>query len=359
VKCEKKEFESATDDWMTEVRKCECRKMSQSFLKSLDTLEDGNKIKYQAIKQAKLASNPPFLHIYIGVFITPIINMKLASIIFQSLCSILWLTVSRASDLANVKVLQTLYISHSTSSESSFTDRGTITLTLDESNNLQVNIDNNNSIPKIEGNLNALYKVRVSSSPQPDDHDNNTFVQTSVPLCSIMQANFRDELELTLSPTGSVLSISYNPLVSPLAPSCEEVVKIMEEDQKERSFQSKATVQIGKEGIAIPLLVQSKPVIGYKWLKQVRKEGSSVGATGENKADGAPFVDPTRMEEGTQNQSFLRKYWYIILPITLMSMLGGEDPQPKTSSSGATAAATSSVLAGASSASRQRRGKRN
>jgi hypothetical protein len=65
VKCEKKEFESATDDWMTEVRKCECRKMSQSFLKSLDTLEDGNKIKYQAIKQAKLASNPPFLHIYI------------------------------------------------------------------------------------------------------------------------------------------------------------------------------------------------------------------------------------------------------------------------------------------------------
>jgi hypothetical protein len=274
----------------------------------------------------------------------------------------IWLSFSYASDVSNGKILQTLYVSHATSSSSAFTDRGTITLTLDEDDNLQVSIENNESIPKIDGDMNSLYKIRVSTSPQPDGRENNTFVQTSVPLCSIMQSNFRDEMELTLSPTGSVLSVSYKPLVSPLAPSCEEVVKIMEEDPKERSFQSRATVQIGKEGIAIPLLVQSKPVMGYNWLKQVRKEGSSVGADGENRVDGAAFVDPTRAEEGTQNQSFLRKYWYIILPITLMSMLGGEDPQSSTSSSStaaATAAATGTAMAGASSASRQRRGKRN
>lgn len=264
-------------------------------------------------------------------------------------------------------MLQTLYLSHGTSSSSSFTDRGTITLTLDENDNLQVNIENNNSIPSIEEDLKSLYKIRVSTHPQSDNHDGTTFVQTSAPLCSILQANFRDEIELTLSPTGSILSISYNPLVSPLAPSCEELVKIMGEDQKERSFQSRANIQVGKEGIAIPLLVQSKPVIGYKWLKQVRKEGSSVGTDGEKKVDGTAFVDPTQTEEGTQNQSFLRKYWYIILPITLMSMMGGEDPQSSAASSSTSAAAAASTgpgavtaaMAGASSASRQRRGKRS
>lgn len=297
--------------------------------------------------------------------------MRLASIIFQLAFSLSWLVMSHASsELANSKVLQTLYLSHATSSSSSFTDRGTITLTLDDNDHLQVNIENNNSIPSIEGDLKSLYKVRVSTHPRPDNHDDTTFVQTSVPLCSIMQANFRDEMELTLSPTGSILSISYKPLISPLAPSCEELVNIMGEDQKERSFQSRANIQIGKEGIAIPLLVQSKPVIGYKWLKQVRKEGSpAVGTDGEKRVDGPAFVDPTQTEEGTQNQSFLRKYWYIILPITLMSMMGGEDPQSSAASSSTSAAAAAAstgpgavtaAMAGASSASsRQRRGKRS
>ena len=62
----------------------------------------------------------------------------------------------------------------------------------------------------------------------------------------------------------------------------------------------------------------------------------------------------------TQNQSFLRKYWYIILPVMIMSLTGGAPPEEgerATTQAAATAGSAAAATAGA--AARPRRGKRS
>lgn len=160
-----------------------------------------------------------------------------------------------------------------------------------------------------------------------------------------------DEFTLTLNNRASVVSMAYAPLVSPLAPSCDEL-----EPTTTKEFVSKISLETATPAMAVPsVLPNTKPPPGLKFLKS------------KNNKNGNPEGE----EEATTPQSFLKKYWYIILPVFIMSMISGggqEEPQqaphPSQQQGGgqvaATAPATSSQAAVPSGGGAQprRRGKR-
>lgn len=173
-----------------------------------------------------------------------------------------------------------------------------------------------------------------------------------------LSAMCSDEFTLTFNHQKSVISMAYEPLVSPLAPSCDDLQPTT--DAKE--FTSKISLETATPGMVLPaVLPQNKPPVGLKFLKS--KNGS-----------GSPALEGT--EEEATAQSFLRKYWYIILPLFIMSMTsgggGGEQEAPHPSQQqqqggggqaavAPVAAASTSSQAGTSSGSGgqpRRRGKR-
>ena len=86
---------------------------------------------------------------------------------------------------------------------------------------------------------------------------------------------------------------------------------------------------------------------------------------------GAPPI-PGVKPEGGKPQSFLFKYWYVILPLALMSFMGTGAPEDEAPAAGgapsaggvpkvggAHAVAQAAAASGGESVSKQRRGKRN
>ena len=189
------------------------------------------------------------------------------------------------------------------------------------------------------------------------------------PRVSLIFVSFcREEIGITLGNTGSIISISYKPLASPLAPPCHEL-KPLSEASKERQFAFKTAVShsTAKTGMSIPsVLPSTKPVPGYKWIKRLKNSspGSDAGNTygnGEAGAEDGAGFDPEG-KDIPENHSFLRKYWYVVLPVTIMTLMGPEEPDAGGAGAGAKAAAPA-VAAGASAAAasgagKKRRGKR-
>lgn len=197
-----------------------------------------------------------------------------------------------------------------------------------------------------------MYSVRVV-----DEQGGGSVAMASVPGCDVRRANFREEISLTLGHTGDLLSISYTPLVSPLAPSCGSLSTLFSEDNPSTELKFSTTVKFetATSGMSVPLVLpQTRPPPGLNFYP--RKDGAGPGGK-----TGIPGVD----QDKPQNKSFLMRYWYIILPLAIMSLTGGEEPQQRGGgeqpSSGRPAVA-GGVAAGAASsagaAQRPRRGKR-
>lgn len=165
-----------------------------------------------------------------------------------------------------------------------------------------------------------------------------------------------DEITLTVNNRASVISMAYIPLVSPLAPSCSEV-----ELKEESEFSSKIVLETGKVGMAMPaVLPATKPPLGIKVIKGAKTSQKTNAFTEEQEAVTTP-------------QGFLKRYWYVLLPILIISITGSgpaEEPPkrgPQGEGSGqegaAVAAATPATVVPVaattpSSGGKQRRGKR-
>ena len=159
-------------------------------------------------------------------------------------------------------------------------------------------------------------------------------------------------MTVTLNAQADALSLSYTPLVSPLAPKCDELPPL----EIAPTFTSSVTFETATPGMTIPaLLPQTKPPIGLKFFP--RSQGAQ---------NLPPGVKPEAAEI-TGPQGFLMKYWYIMLPLFIMAMTGGGGEPPPQEEGGqqsagqkpavATAAAPSS--AAPSPAGKVRRGKRS
>ena len=102
--------------------------------------------------------------------------------------------------------------------------------------------------------------------------------------------------------------MAYVPLVSPLAPPCAEM-KVTES----KDFSSKASLETATPGMVVPaVLPNTKPPAGLKFLKS--KNGRNPNPLDQEEPVGGP-------------QEFLRKYWYILLPLFIMSMTSGGAPE--------------------------------
>lgn len=121
-----------------------------------------------------------------------------------------------------------------------------------------------------------------------------------------------------LSDTAKILSLSYMPRVSPLAPtSCED----LEEVEAPALIDTQISFETSTPGMTLRLdLPNGKPPPGIQFFPRPRqKVGGSGGAGGEA---------PPPVEDNTPFW-FLRKYWYIIAPFMLFNLFGAEAEKPK------------------------------
>lgn len=197
-----------------------------------------------------------------------------------------------------------------------WTVRGTIELTIDpeagDSKNEEPSIAISNepiqeSFASSVQHDAALYQMKLGDN-----------ILTTVPACHLRRSNFRDELVLNLNDQAELLSLSYHPIISPLAPkSCGAYESPL---SGEKAFESKISFETAVSGMVVGKPIKDgkssiKPPPGYKWLPGPKSKGAAFDATPkeEQKPPQGPF-------------EFMKRYWYIFLPVLLMNLLGSEAP---------------------------------
>ena len=183
---------------------------------------------------------------------------------------------------------------------------------------------------------------------------------------------YREEISLTIGYTGDLLSVSYNPLVSPLALPCHKLppLSTMKDEDKKLSFQTTVKYTTATHAMSLPIVMpQMRPPPGLVWMKRPGKNNNdmpqSTASASSNSKD-SPFYEP---EDSKRHESFLKKYWYIILPLVIITFLSPEEPaqhaekgnknvpRHQSADAGSTAPTTNTNNA-TNASSRQRRGKR-
>mmetsp|Transcript_9543 Transcript_9543/g.14042 ORF Transcript_9543/g.14042 Transcript_9543/m.14042 type:complete len:308 (+) Transcript_9543:128-1051(+) len=272
---------------------------------------------------------------------------------------------------SSTEVLKTYKIYHSLHSNDIFTPRGTIelsTLTTTTENEKEtsteivasVQQEENclaNAAEEIDGLVTSgnFYRIKVV------DEDTGKSALSSVPACDFRRSNFREEISLSIGHTGSLISVSYKPIVSPLARPCSELPPMTSASNTEFIFQTTVKYTTATPGMTIPVIMPAtRPPNGFGWIKR-KSRPEVAGGTGTNAAGtgGDPnSFDPNAEGENEEHHSFFRRYWYIILPVTVMTFFGSEEPAPEAAQSAGAAAVTAAASA-TGSAPKQRRGKRN
>lgn len=162
-----------------------------------------------------------------------------------------------------------------------------------------------------------------------------------------------------LGPQGDIVSVSYSPIVSPLAPkTCDSLSK-----PTNREFTTKVEWDTAVEGMKLSTVLPNyQPPPGLftlKTKKPLKAEFAAGGGGGEdNKESPPPIQTPF---------DFVKRYWYILLPLLLSNFIGGRGEPPKAEGkAGERAPASSGTLppaaasnSGGGDGARQRRGKRN
>ncbi|KAL3802977.1 hypothetical protein HJC23_011600 [Cyclotella cryptica] len=203
-------------------------------------------------------------------------------------------------------------------------------------------------------------------------------VSASVPGCSVRRSNLREEITLSIGPTGKLMSVSYRPLISPLAAkTCDNLTPLSEkpevifgrnkEDGEEINlmpFKTSVSFESHKPMMEIPtVLPQSRPPPGLNWYRRNAKNNPSplLGSDG-----GPPPFGDEEQPTGIQSTFLYRmitRYWYIALPLFIMGLFGGveEPPSDQTGGGGGAGVATAAggAVAAESARQTQRRGKRD
>jgi len=164
---------------------------------------------------------------------------------------------------------------------------------------------------------NGLYTVIVleEGDNKPSKANTQKYVSASVPSCSLRRANLREEISLSINPTGKLLSVSYRPLISPLAPkSCQQLPPLADKpsaifsrETSEENMPFKTTVSFDSHNpmMAIPtILPNSRPPPGLKWYRKNAKNG--FGSEGGG-IPGVPDEQPRS----------LKKFVYLVIVLHL------------------------------------------
>jgi len=225
----------------------------------------------------------------------------------------------------------------------------------------------------------SYYQLKlVETSANNNKNDKSNEILTSVPACNVRRANFRDEFVVHLQPgTAQALSVTYLPLISPLAPAtCDQYSTASRSTATTtpNSFDSKIEWETAVPGRTVGQPAAIDPVTGkpvggaikappgLKWIPGAQRKTS-------NKDD--PLHANSNNNEPEQEAGvagFLKRYWYILLPMMIFNLMGAAAPaQEEAGAAAATAAvgaagataAVAGATAGSSPATKQRRGKRD
>ena len=150
---------------------------------------------------------------------------------------------------------------------------------------------------------------------------------------------------LTLGPKASAISLAYIPLVSPLAPkSCDHEIwdTKLETNNLPEGWDSRISWETATPGMTVrPVMPNYRPPPGLKWLPRLGsngklyqpqgppQQGGGGGGGGDGKTggdggagpEGQPPVDNTPF-------GFLRRYWYILVPLFLANFMGSPEEKP-------------------------------
>jgi len=183
---------------------------------------------------------------------------------------------------------------------------------------------------------------------------------------------YSDELVLMLGSRATVMSLSYVPLASPLAPPDCAVYRQDNDDENDsraRAFDSRLRTESAIPGMTLrTVLPDYQPPPGLHILKVPSAGGGGPAAKllGGQTAENAP-ADPFPL-------GFLKRYWYILLPLLIINFMAAEPPPEQQQQQGhagpgdgPAAAGAPTAIAGAAAAAagaaeanaRRRRGKRD
>jgi len=166
---------------------------------------------------------------------------------------------------------------------------------------------------------------------EEEGEENKNTVMTTVSSCQVRRAGFRDEMILTFGTQGRVVSFSYIPLVSPLAPkSCSDLPPPKSDGDSTLRFKSRISYETAVPGMTLRTVLPTyQPPPGLKFISNKNTvAGAATKDDGKGKA--GSFGNPDENGEAKPEEQFdsspfgfLKRYWYIIVPMMLMNIMGG------------------------------------
>ena len=136
--------------------------------------------------------------------------------------------------------------------------------------------------------------------------DEGGYVTASIPACALVIGGFREQLYLHLDFNGNLLGVEYRtPLTK--AYKCKEKhlrKKISKLGEDSIKLSTSATSAMPRKAFQVPVVLKGPPAPPPPGMEHLKKK------------------DPAA-ENKPENQSFLRRYWYIILPMVFILLTSG------------------------------------
>ena len=212
-----------------------------------------------------------------------------------------------------------------------FTARGKFTVTLNAEGKYTVSEAERNSLTaeSIGGfkellRTNDLYRIRFRSL-----ESSKLYVTAALPACELQKSGFKEDISVFLGPNQNVVGLSYSSPVIAFSRSCDH-----EKLAVPTLLLSRIKVSEGESSMAIPMQAQGPKPHALMAL------------------DLGPFMDDNLKMHGEagpggsqQNQSFLRKYWYIVVFLVIYLFMKDDGPAEPSTGKGKPAAAAAAVAA--------------
>ena len=202
-------------------------------------------------------------------------------------------------------------IQHSVSPFSPFVNRGSIDVEISKLSKKiitrvksrdELSVEETQNI--VEQALNGgFYRIRMQAKAGDDEAG---YVTASIPACALVIGGFREQLYLHLDFDGNLLGIEYRtPLTKAYTCNAKQLRrKLSKLDDDTIKLSTSATSAMPRKAHQVPVVLKGPPAPPPPGLEHLMKK------------------DPNTKSD-TENQSFLRRYWYIILPIVLLTLAGG------------------------------------
>ena len=207
-------------------------------------------------------------------------------------------------------------LEHSVDDGKTFAPRGKFTVTLSSEGKYTVSDMERNGIFAESAETfkallrqNDLYRIRTRSLQGKID---SPYVMAALPACELQKSGFKEDLTVYIGPNRNIVGFSYSSPVIALSRSCDA-----DKLSVPTIFLSRIKVTEGETSMVVPIQAQGpKPMTLHA-------------------VDTGPYLDEnmkmhgnTQGQGGAANQSFLRRYWYIVVFLLIYMFMRDDGPEP-------------------------------